>query len=173
MLPVIIEGPDGSGKSTLVAKLSRDLNLPIHHPGGPPINRYEFIRRLNFYSQNRGKFIFDRAPHISELIYPEAMGRLSVVGNSMLYHLLESLNPVIVYCRRKNMRDMWESIDHSKKPHKTSQHLAEVLARFKNIVDGYDALLLSKPLPVKEVILYDWSEMSYPELLKKVLICAA
>jgi len=172
MRPIIVEGPDGSGKSTLVAKLSRDLNLPIHHPGGPPINRDEFTHRLNFYSQNRDKFIFDRAPHISELIYPKAVGRLGVVGNSMLYHLLESLNPVIIYCRRKSMRDMWESIDHSKKAHKTPQHMAEVLSQFKNIVDGYDALLLKAP-PVKTIISYDWAEMPYTELLTKVQKCAA
>jgi hypothetical protein len=167
MRPIIVEGPDGSGKSTLVAKLSRDLNLPIHHPGGPPINKDEFMGRLNFYSHNKDKFIFDRAPHISELIYPKAMGRLGVVGASTLHQLLGTLKPVIIYCRRKSMRDMWESIDHSKKAHKSPQHMAEVLAQFKNIVDGYDGLM-----PTLGCLVYDWAETPYSDLLKRIQKCA-
>lgn len=169
MRPIIVEGPDGSGKSTLVAKLSKDFNLPIHHPGGPPLNKDEFLSRLNFYSQNKDKFIFDRSPHISELIYPAATGRLGVIGKSVLYQLLGVLDPVIVYCRRKNMRDMWESIDRAKKAHKSPEHMAEVLSQFKNIVDGYDDLLDSA---FKNVIRYDWAEKPYSELLKEVKKCA-
>ena len=46
---LIIEGPDGAGKSTLVNKLSKDLKLPIYRSGGPKeitdlvhAARYEF-----------------------------------------------------------------------------------------------------------------------------------
>ncbi len=171
MRPVIVEGPDGSGKSTLVKKLSLDLGLPVHHPGGPPINRDEFLGRVNFYTHNRDKFVFDRCPHISELVYPKATGRLGVLSPSILYSQLELLNPVIIFCRRKNMRDMWEAIDRTNKPHKPKEHLAEVLLQFKNVVDGYDGIF--KTLSKKSYIVYDWAETPYTELLKEIKQCAA
>lgn len=171
MRPIVIEGPDGSGKSTLAKKLSLDLKLPLHHPGGPPINRDEFLGRINFYTQNGGKFIFDRCPHISELVYPKATGRLGVLSPSILYSQLERLNPVIVFCRRKNMRDMWESIDRANKPHKPKEHLEEVLKQFKEVIDGYDGVF--KTLPRKSYIKYDWAETSYPDLLEEIKKCAA
>ena len=171
MRPIVVEGPDGSGKSTLVKKLSLDLGLPIHHPGGPPINRDEFLARINFYSQNGIKFIFDRCPHVSELIYPKATGRLGILSPSILYSQLERLNPVIVYCRRKDMRDMWESIDRTNKPHKPKEHLEEVLKQFKGVVDGYDEFF--KTFSKKSLIVYDWAEMPYSTLLSKVKTCAA
>jgi len=171
MRPIIVEGPDGSGKSTLAKKLSLDFGLPIHHPGGPPINRDEFLGRVNFYTQNKDKYIFDRCPHISELVYPKATGRLGVLSPSILYSQLEAMDPLVIYCRRRRIRDMWESIDLNYKPHKPKEHLVDVLKQFKDIVEGYDQIF--RTLRKSHYLTYDWDEIPYTNLLEEIRKCAA
>lgn len=71
---IIVEGPDGSGKSTLVKRLSTQLGCPIGpractSQGGP-------VKQLGYWVQedllswdDKGTQVYDRYPFVSEYIY--------------------------------------------------------------------------------------------------------
>lgn len=77
---IIVEGPDGSGKSNLVNKLSKNMRLPVHekfsHSLTGPINNvmqaaYDDIARWSEMPFS----IYDRHPFVSEAIYGRALPR--------------------------------------------------------------------------------------------------
>ncbi len=78
----MVEGCDGTGKSTLVARLGLDLDLPIHDRasdsiGGPVPNVYEWALRDVASWDNQTLALYDRHPFVSELIYgPIVRGKL-------------------------------------------------------------------------------------------------
>lgn len=70
---VIVEGPDGSGKSTLVRRLSEELSVPVHpractsDNGIDPATLRDWVDRDLHPSSEGG--LYDRHPLISEPIY--------------------------------------------------------------------------------------------------------
>jgi len=69
---IIIEGPDNSGKSTLVNRLVEDLSIPNQHSEGPWETRRELIESLeeiDIKNSSDDFFLQDRYGLISELIY--------------------------------------------------------------------------------------------------------
>jgi hypothetical protein len=72
---VIVEGPDGSGKTHLVNRLSMALDIPIHpractsDNGIDPSTLREWVDRDLYHDHNKGRQIYDRHPLISEPIY--------------------------------------------------------------------------------------------------------
>ena len=65
---IIIEGPDGAGKSTLAKKLSKKLDKKVLHTGGPSSTLEELIGRVKIIEANPD-CIVDRFPYLSEIIY--------------------------------------------------------------------------------------------------------
>jgi hypothetical protein len=71
---ILIEGPDGSGKSNLVQRLSRDLPVPIHERAstsidGPRPDLFDWVRTDLDLLYRSECTIYDRHPFISEFIY--------------------------------------------------------------------------------------------------------
>lgn len=73
---IIVEGPDGAGKSTLIKALSEMLSLPVHpkfaKSSGPDLETLDRrthadLESLAGYAKSPG--VYDRYPLISELIY--------------------------------------------------------------------------------------------------------
>ena len=173
MRPIILEGPDGSGKSTLAQRLAKDLDLGIHHPGGPPKNATEFLGRLDFYDAMGGSVIYDRSPHISEIIYSQIYQRKTVIPATDLIGRLQVLRPVIVYCRLHSVRKMFLSIDQKAKGHKPPEHMAKVMTQYAELVKAYDEFF-KNPVGLGTVIRYDWFDDPYTPFFKKVQsACAA
>lgn len=75
MRHIIVEGPDGSGKSSLITHLTESLGLDIHERastsrGGPVDRLAEWVERdIHSYAGVWRPFIYDRHPVISEPIY--------------------------------------------------------------------------------------------------------
>jgi len=95
---LILEGPDGGGKTTLAHKLSEDLGLPLHKRAsdsvtGPVVDLYAWtVDDLTTWHQ-QPLAIYDRHPLTSEHIYGPA-----VRGNTRPG--FELGNPDISYMRR-------------------------------------------------------------------------
>lgn len=174
MRPIIIEGPDGSGKSTLARRLSADLGLQVHHPGGPPKNPDEFAARLDVYDKLLGTVIYDRSPHISEMIYSGVYERKTIIPVPELFDRLSKLKPVLIYCRLRSTRKMWLSIDQTHKPHKSTEHMAKVMKNYVDLVERYDEFFSPfHPQINWSLLRYDWFDDAYPKLLKEIQKCVA
>ena len=89
---IIIEGPDGSGKTTLAEKLSRQTKYPIIHRSQPKTDEEKKTMMGEYLQTIRsGKnMIFDRCWY-SEMAYGPVMRDVSVISYPEMYELEEQL----------------------------------------------------------------------------------
>lgn len=71
---IVIEGCDGTGKTSLIQRLSKDLKIPIHERAsssreGPRADLYEWAVRDVGTWEDQPIALYDRHPFISEYIY--------------------------------------------------------------------------------------------------------
>lgn len=171
--PVIIEGPDGAGKSTLAKRLAVHLGVEVFHSGGPPMDIKHLQLKMDKIKKNYRSHVIDRTPHISEPIYAPVNGRRVFIPIDVLHKELSDLKPLIIYCRLKSAVDMFKAIDRSKKLHKSPEHLREVMEQYSKVVQKYDADFgVIKNLPGVDVIQYDWNLSPIAKLLGEVEKCA-
>jgi thymidylate kinase len=96
---VILEGPDGCGKTTLANRLAERFGMRIHHEGPPPkdVNLLEHYGRL--LDEARGKnVVFDRLA-LGERIYgPILRGedRIGEVGWRLMRRLIDATQAIHV-----------------------------------------------------------------------------
>lgn len=99
---IIIEGPDGSGKTTLAETLSRQTGFPVVHRTQPK-SEEEKAKMMDGYVDaiKKGKnIIFDRCWY-SEMAYGPIMRDKSVISYPEMYELEQLLTKrgaLIIYC---------------------------------------------------------------------------
>lgn len=109
---IVVEGPDGSGKSTLVAELARVMSLPVVRSAGPPSDIGARVRD-HLARQNT---IFDRHVCVSQSVYGHIRGE--IFPRVYLKDFREQ-NPLLIYCRPRIGV-------HVVKAHDTADHLAMI-----------------------------------------------
>ena len=146
---IIIEGMDGSGKTSLAQKLSFRLgNVPIKRlvtSGGPTYydllverTRATLTELRNQVTRNqRPVVIYDRFPLISEAVYGTILRGRNSFGDewTTLINLLLALDPVVIYCRPRI-----ESILQNTRETADSQ-MEGVVSRARELVNAYDELI--------------------------------
>lgn len=170
--PLIFEGPDGAGKSTLGLHFAQTLECPLVHTGGPIETHQALADRLAFVKE-WGNVIFDRVPHISDPIYGAAAGRDALMHRDSLMEHLASLKPVLVLCMGASQEVMCERMLKVKKDHKSPEHLEMVRSKHKDIYQMYEDLclyLLTAPLEGVEVFVVN-SEPVRASTIKRILQC--
>jgi len=104
---VIVEGPDGSGKTTLTGQLSEDLGLPVlrHETLSSTEGPTDPAALVKWWRERISKDtpgIYDRCFFISELMYQMVQrGRpLTVLGPQMAdgIHDLWVADPILIFC---------------------------------------------------------------------------
>lgn len=106
---ILIEGPDGAGKSTLATALRQQLILEGAAPGditvlkkGPPTSPdgfTEYLIPLAGYRPGRGKHVICDRWHVGELVYPTIFGRQPVLDETQFRYIdlfLKSRGAVLV-----------------------------------------------------------------------------
>ena len=106
---VVIEGSDGSGKSTLtndlITQLSNDgLKVALKLTEGPEKYPAEILERIKRYdkeylSSPQHITIYDRHPVVSQNIYGPLVGYKTIISYSLTKSLLYNRRPYIIYCR--------------------------------------------------------------------------
>lgn len=139
---IIVEGPDNAGKSTLVAFLSHQLALPVHHSGGPAKSPEEARERATRFLA-MDNVVFDRFPLISEPIYCGAIrGAPDPYEGSGIEEKLRLLRPVMIYCRPPVPRLLnFATHQEKERAYDTKEHLEGIKRNALAIVQRYDAVM--------------------------------
>lgn len=96
--PIVIEGIDNSGKSTLVDYIKKDWpQMQIQRGEGPPREGENINDRIRKYAGYEGQWLFDRHPVISQPIYACINPDVQLVEAEETAKFYAS-RPFIVYC---------------------------------------------------------------------------
>lgn len=99
---IVIEGADGSGKTTLAEQLSKQTKYPIIHKSNPK-SEMEKLAQMGEYLQlvrSSKNFIFDRCWY-SEMAYGPVFRDKSYISYPQMYELEKQLakaGAIIIYC---------------------------------------------------------------------------
>lgn len=145
-MDIIVEGPDNSGKSTLVAYLAHSMSMPIERGEGPPQNQHQIetrIRRQHNMLRMQTDFrIHDRSRVVSQQIYGKfKVHNLSddIVTPEMERELYEELKPLFIYCRGGPLDH-----NHRAKGYDTPLHLKMLDKEHIRICNLYDQWALKR-----------------------------
>lgn len=140
---LILEGPDGGGKTTLLDKIVAS-GLCNHYGGASEVIHSPGPLRVGLYDWAIGKLasahdytIFDRFPYFSESVYGPALRKMSLMTPTQFISLGEWLRkkePLVIYCRPP-LEVILESS-------RVEEQMAGVLNNLGTIVKGYDQSLI-------------------------------
>ena len=146
---VIVEGPDNSGKSTLINWIKENFFIQeVNRRHGPPINakdlkvRTELVLDTEIKSLPRKNFITDRFSLIGENIYGPILRGKNLwdeipEDRERLEKALKTLDPFIIYCR-PDLDTILDLSHHQVKSYDTKEHLANLAKNQKSIIKAYD-----------------------------------
>lgn len=137
---IVVEGPDNSGKSTLVRYLATRLGLPVDKGKGPPRSAQEWAERFNDMPPETADVIFDRHTAVSEPIYgPLMRGESFAHAYPHLIRQFYARRRLFVFCRPTEQTLRGHVADHERD---TSEHLAQLVERHPMICVAYDVWAL-------------------------------
>lgn len=160
---IIIEGMDGSGKTTLAKRLAKDLKIPINHFGAPPQSRVEFVQRcLTSVRLFHHPIIQDRTPFISELMYARISNREPYMKRENAVIAIGASLAVLIYCRPK--KPYFKKSSHGLKEYDTSEYAYNLGWYWLEIQADYDTLMASM-----HAIRYDWTHKNESLVYQRIL----
>ncbi len=180
MTTVIIEGPDGAGKSTLVQALKNaDGMIETIHPGKPPENYKTLLKMLNTQLTYRAHatVVYDRVTCISEWVYRPF--RITIKSDEVnecgvYFSLLEAqlalainLDWIIVYCRPSTQRIIDECCNFTE--HDTDDTMRVVKQNIQQVITAYDAIMDRMKAFGCNVVVYDYEQDDTFEFIKAIL----
>lgn len=136
MIRVIIEGPDGSGKSTLCKELSEKTGWKIYHSRLP--KDFEDIKQIDLevlsLLQDSDNWIVDRVTSISDPVYREAFSlNARIPGDYLMETLKRYKNIPIVFCEQP------ENYQAKEKSYKDDGYHKNVKENAQRLRTGYKA----------------------------------
>lgn len=171
---IILEGPDGGGKTALYTKMVHSWGLRgAGHDGGPPTNAAEAWKRLALFSA-KAPAIRDRTPAISDIIYSRVLNRPTMVSLEEYMNWLWLLEPVVVYVRPPDATLLEIALEV--RPHKTEEFVGKLAVHRQDIVDEYDRFF-AELRNYHDVFEYDRTKdaeasILQNQLLTRDIICA-
>lgn len=134
---IIIEGPDGSGKTTLANQLSKQSSYPIIHRVQPKTEHDKKVMLEEYLEviRTRRNMIFDRSWY-SEMVYGPVMRDSSVISHHQMYAIesrLAKIGAMIIYCTN-SPEMLWSKCQSRGEQYITSKE------DFLKICRGFDEL---------------------------------
>lgn len=170
---IIVEGPDGGGKTYLLKELVKqlqrwalDLKIAepvkiIHSPG--PLEHGLFKWATNALDLAKEPIIFDRFPFFSEPVYGPILRHGILLSDNQLDDLevrLAEWDPLVIYCR--------PSLATLKESSLVMEQMSGVLENLQAITKRYDEKF-SSWMGMFRVFHYDFTQESNKELLPIVI----
>ena len=147
---IVVEGPDNSGKSTLIKWIKKNLDVVElkHNRHGPPSGAWEIKLRTEIIldsairSSHKNGTIVDRFSLIGESIYgPILRGKdlwTEIPQDKIrLEKVFNDLDPFIIYCR-PDTDTILDLSHHQIKDYDTEEHILNINKNQKLIVQAYD-----------------------------------
>lgn len=163
---IILEGPDGTGKSTLGKRLAEYYEVAYYYGGGPPKTQEDITFCC---ARNRQRIlepsVQDRVTFISENVYRPIMDRefaARLPRGFMHDHLRVgmSLDPIVVYCCAEGGGE--RATAESYEDDAFLKRLAQCLPR---IQEKYRELMTELRQSGAKVVEYDFRRHSFKDLL--------
>lgn len=135
---IIIEGPDGAGKTMLAEKISRQTGWPIEHRSKPetPEEKELMMGEYVQLAKSSRNIILDRCWY-SEMVYGKVMRDQTYIDYPQMYELerlLTSHGAIVVYCTGHKAA-LWKRATRRGEDYITSRD------DFTAICDEYDKLM--------------------------------
>lgn len=155
---IIVEGPDGAGKSSLIEKLSITLSIPVHERasdsvGGPVSNISVWAYNDVTAQPSKPLSIYDRHPLISEYVYgPIVRQHLSPDMLSPTMHLcirMLARQALVIFCRPP-IEEIARNVVKAPQMSGVAEHIGR-------IISAYDALRMFWP---GRSLLFDYTDPS-------------
>ncbi len=135
---IVLEGPDLSGKSTIMNLFREATGLPSHHFGPPPKTKDEILNRIECPPPN---VVFDRHPCISEQVYSILRLEGQLLSSNELTERFLEMNPLVVFCD-PGIDYLLSKMHFLKaKAHKSTDHVGKVEQNYRHIYARYQGLM--------------------------------
>lgn len=151
---IIIEGPDGAGKTTLAKYLNEGFNIPVLHRTKPKDEEEKKTMMRGYLDdiQEQRSIVWDRCWY-SEMVYGPIMRDKSWISVKEMWDLERSMGKaLIIYCTG-NVNTLWQRCKERGEDYIMSK---EQLAKIKN---GFDELFYDTYHFIP-VVTYDATKMS-------------
>ena len=158
---IILEGPDGTGKSTLAELLGKRYDAPVHKIGSTPGSPQAIVEYCETCDVRASQFVIqDRITPVSEAVYAKVLNR-PIVPSSVLDFWTRLIfrqpgKPVFVYCRVDDLTQVTHH-ENPDDPNDTPEYLDLVTRNMRAVRDEYDAFFLRHTYPTNPFIVYDYT----------------
>lgn len=136
-MQIIIEGCDGTGKTTLARKLSVHFNLSYIHLSRKDPTDYIFYQNI-FRKEN---VVFDRS-YISEYIYPKYRHKKSNINFNDISYLLQNYNSLLIILTGPIEIIRARLLNRANEDNYVISNLANILYDYSNIGDLVNCMFI-------------------------------
>jgi hypothetical protein len=173
---IVLEGPDGAGKSTLGEAISKRLGVELGHDGGPSRDGAHCIERIVMFGRLHNA-LRDRSTLFSDAIYKRALGlgepyvnqrdidehvrRIAAVQNTLMIYVRPPADVLL-----KNTDALARSKPH--KPHKPPEYAKQVKQNLPLLIEEYDKNVRRWSALGLPIIHYDYTADRVEEVLTDV-----
>ena len=165
---LILEGPDGSGKSYLANYLTAKWSFSLIPTQGPPKSRGDLLHRMDRVisrDQPRERILSDRFALFSEQVYGPVIRDNCLLTEYDIQTYTRRLirhNAVILYCRPSD--ETLAKVELEKKSHKDEDHVQRVKSQFSRITLVYDRVMHAASMSGLTVIKYNRDKTTTEDL---------